>query len=283
MRNVAVSAIKIVLFIALGAGLAVGYIVMISPMIGLPVVKQMSPTANLAFEVAQFLSMFVPAALMMWFMDGKSPVAMGFAPRGMGGDFFSGSVVGAFIFFVGLGVAFAAGWARLDLQLQNFSMAALGLSALVMSIHAAMEEVMFRGYILQELMSKFSTATSVSVSSVIFVALHAGGLVKDEVGIVGAVNILLASVLMSVAYLRTRQLWLPIGIHAGWNFTQGPLLGISVSGNDLSEGWHAVALEGSKWVTGGQFGFEASLPGLVGPALGILLVLAFIRGPAAEH
>ena len=41
----------------------------------------------------------------------------------------------------------------------------------------------------------------------------------------------------------------------------GPLLGINVSGNDFSQGWHTVALEGSKWVTGGQFGFEASLPG----------------------
>ena len=126
-------------------------------------------------------------------------------------------------------------------------------------------------------MSKFSTTTAVIVSSAIFVALHGGALVQDEVGIVGAVNILLASLLMSVAYLRTRQLWLPIGIHAGWNFTQGPLLGINVSGNDFSQGWHTVALEGSKWVTGGKFGFEASLPGLVGPALGILMILLFAR------
>ena len=148
MRNVLVSAGKIILFFAIGTALAVGYIEVISPMIGFPVVKQMSPTTNFVFEVAQFLAMFVPATLIMWFMNGKSPAAMGFAPRGMGGDFLLGGVVGAFIFFVGLGIAFAAGWARLDLQLQNFSMAALGLSALVMSIHAAMEEVMFRGFIL---------------------------------------------------------------------------------------------------------------------------------------
>lgn len=281
MRDVGVSAAKIVLYLALGIGLAVGYIAIIAPAIGLPVVKNMSRTAEFVFEAAQFLSMFVPAALMMWFMDGKAPAAMGFAPRRMGGDFLSGAVVGAFIFFVGLGVAFAAGWARLDLQLQNFSMAALGFSAVVMAIHAAMEEVMFRGFILQELMSKFSTTAAVLVSSLIFVALHAGGLVKDEVGIVGAANIFLASLLMSVAYLRTRHLWLPIGLHAGWNFTQGPLLGINVSGNDVNQGWHAVALEGSKWVTGGEFGFEASLPGLVGPALGIVLMLLFVR-PKAE-
>ena len=277
MRNGAISAGKIILFLALGIGLTFGYIAVVSPIIGLPVVENIGPKANVAFEAAQLLSMLVSAMLLMWFMNGRSPAAMGLGPRGMGGDLLLGGLVGAFIFFVGLGVAFAAGWARLDLQLQNFSMAALGVSALTVTMHAAMEEVMFRGYILQELMSKYSTTVSVIVSTLIFVALHAGGLIQDEVGIVGATNIFLASLLMSFAYLLTRQLWLPIGIHAGWNFTQGPLLGINVSGNDLSQGWHTVAFEGSKWVTGGKFGFEASLPGLVGPALGIALILLFAR------
>lgn len=256
MRNAGISAGKIVLFFAMSAAMIVGYIEMVAPAIGLPVEKQSSPMTDVVFQGAQLLSMLFSASAMMWFMEGKSPMAMGLRPRGMFGDFFSGGIVGAFIFLVGLVVAFAMGWARLDLQIGNFSMAALGVGALFLTLGAAMEEVMMRGYILQELMSKFSTTASVIVSSIVFVALHLGPLIKDEIGMVGAANIFLASLLMSFAYLRTRQLWLPIGIHAGWNVTQGPLLGIKVSGNDFSQGWHTVALQGSKWVTGGAFGFE---------------------------
>ena len=168
-----------------------------------------------------------------------------------------------------------------QLNVASFSLGTFAVSAGVMLIAAATEEVMMRGYVLQELMSKFSAATAVIASSLLFVVLHANALIKDEIGIVGAANIFLASVLMSVAYLQTRALWLPIGVHAGWNTTQGPLLGINVSGTDFGQGWHTVAFEGSKWLTGGQFGFEASLFGLIGPLVGIALLLVFLR-PGAK-
>jgi uncharacterized protein len=277
MKKMAVSAGKIAMLIVSSALMIVGYIEMAAPAMGMKPGPGAGTAATIVFEAVQLLSMLIPATLMMWSMNGKSPYAMGLSPRGMGTDTLAGWIVGGFIFLVGLAVAFAAGWARLDLQLQNFSLLALGAGALTMGLHAAMEEVMMRGFVLQEMMSKFSTAASVIASSLLFVALHAGALVTDEVGLVGAANIFLASLLMSVAYLRTRQLWLPIGIHAGWNFTQGPLLGINVSGNDFSEGWSTIAFQGSKWVTGGEFGFEASLPGLVGPALGIAMILLFVR------
>jgi membrane protease YdiL (CAAX protease family) len=145
------------------------------------------------------------------------------------------------------------------------------------ALAAAGEEVMLRGYVLQELMSKFSTTASVIVSSLFFMALHANALIHNDMALIGAANIFLASVLLSLAYLATRTLWLPIGIHAGWNFVQGPLLGINVSGNDFATGWHPVTLSGPQLMTGGSFGFEGSLPGLIGPALGILMIVLLRR------
>lgn len=283
MRNMAISTGKIVLFFVVSLGLVVGYVAVVAPGFGMVPGSRASATANIVFEAIQLAAMLGTASMSLMFFDRKAPVSMGLAPRGMGVDFATGTVVGVFIFLAALAIAFYRGWARLDLQLQSFSMAAMAVSAVTMSLHAAMEEVMMRGYVLQELMSKFSTTAAVVASSILFVALHAGGLVQDEIGIVGAANIFLASVLMSVAYLRTKALWLPIGIHAGWNFTQGPLLGINVSGNDFSSGWHAVVLEGSKWVTGGKFGFEASVPGLLGPALGIVLIALFFRRQRREE
>jgi membrane protease YdiL (CAAX protease family) len=143
-----------------------------------------------------------------------------------------------------------------------------------MTLAAAGEEVMMRGYVLQELMSKFSTGASVVVSSLLFTALHGAALVKSDMALVGALNIFLASVLMSLAYLATRTLWLPIGIHAGWNIMQGPMLGINVSGNDFESAWKPVTMSGPEIMTGGAFGLEASVLGLIGPTLGILMMLA---------
>jgi hypothetical protein len=132
-------------------------------------------------------------------------------------------------------------------------------------------------------MGKFSTTASVIVSSLIFMILHAGALINSNMAVIGALNIFAASILLSLAYLATRSLWLPIGIHAGWNFAQGPLLGINVSGNDFAAGWHPVVLSGPELMTGGKFGFEASALGLAGPLLGIVMMVVFgrLRGAAA--
>jgi hypothetical protein len=159
-------------------------------------------------------------------------------------------------------------------------MTAMAVSALGMTLAAAGEEVMMRGYILQELMSKFSTPVAVIVSSVLFAALHGAQMAGSSMMPVAALNIFLASVMLSLAYLATRSLWLPIGLHAGWNVMQGPVLGINVSGNDLSSGWQPVTFTGPDMMTGGTLGFEGSVLALIGPTMGILMMLLFGRRKA---
>ena len=63
---------------------------------------------------------------------------------------------------------------------------------------------------------------------------------------------------MTGAYLVTRGLWLPIGIHAAWNFTQGGIFGVTVSGHP-AEGLIRGTLTGPEWLAGGEFGAEASV------------------------
>jgi hypothetical protein len=277
MQKAAVSTGKILLFFVLmalflaGSGVAMGALGMrvdANPMTG---------TAGLAMAALSVVSMFVPATLLNLAFDGKSPMAMGLQPGSAIADFLSGGLVGGFILVAALAGAFVAGFARFEPGLAGFSMQAFALSAGVMTLYAAAEEVMMRGYILQELMTKFSTAASVVVSSLIFVALHASALIESSTGAIGAVNIFLASVLMSLAYLKTRALWLPIGLHAGWNVAQGPLLGLNVSGFDLEVGWQPVVLQGPDMMTGARFGFEGSVLAMAGPLLGILMMLSMRR------
>ena len=270
MRKAATSAGKIVLYLVLVGLIAAGLMTFVLPRMGY------AESDKLPFVVlgaVNFVAMFVPAVLLKVLIDRQSPMAMGFHPQGSIADLLSGGVVGGFIFLCALAAAVFQGWAKIDMSAAGLSMAAMALGAVGSILAAAGEEVMLRGYVLQELMGKFPTAASVIASSLFFTALHAGALIGNEMAAIGALNIFLASVMLSLAYLATRTLWLPIGIHAGWNFVQGPVLGLNVSGIDIGSGWQPVTLSGPGMVTGGSFGFEGSVFGLIGPAMGILLMI----------
>jgi hypothetical protein len=277
MQKAAISTGKIVLYFLLMGLLVVGMMEAGWPMLKAQLGMTSAGPPILVLGVANFLAMSLPAMLLMGIFDRKSPMAMGLAPQNSIADLLSGGLVGGFIFLTAVAAAFLGGWAQFNPDFAEFSMSAMMIGAVGMTLAAAGEEVMMRGYVLQELMSKFSTSASVVVSSLMFTALHGQALVGSDMAAVGALNIFLASVLMSLAYLVTRTLWLPIGIHAGWNVMQGPVLGINVSGNDFSSGWQPVTLSGPEVMTGGSFGLEASVLGLIGPTLGIAMMWLFSR------
>lgn len=274
MRNAGISAGKILLYLILVGLIATGLMEFVLPRMGYPSGEKLP---FVVLGAVSFVMMFVPAVLLKVLIDRQSPMAMGFHPQGSVADFLTGGVVGGFIFLCALTAAVFGGFAAIDMSVAGFSMTAMALGAAGAILAAAGEEVMLRGYVLQELMGKFSTAASVVVSSLFFTLLHANALIGNEMAAVGALNIFLASVLLSLAYLATRTLWLPIGIHAGWNFVQGPLLGINVSGAEIGAGWHPVTLSGPAMMTGGSFGFEGSLLGVIGPAVGILMMVLMRR------
>jgi membrane protease YdiL (CAAX protease family) len=274
MHKAAVSTGKIGLYFLLMGLMAVGLMEAGWPMLKAQLGMTSAVPQIVVLGVVNLLAMSVPAMLLMGVFDRKSPMAMGLKPQGAIADLLSGGIVGGFIFSTAIAAAFFGGWAQFNPDFSKLSMNAMMAGAVGMTLAAAGEEVMMRGYILQELMSKFSTPASVVVSSLMFTALHGGALVGSDMAVVGALNIFLASVLMSLAYLTTRTLWLPIGIHAGWNVMQGPVLGINVSGNDFGSGWQPVTLSGPEMMTGGSFGLEGSLLGLLGPTLGIVMMLA---------
>lgn len=142
------------------------------------------------------------------------------------------------------------------------------------------EETGFRGYAFQRLIRGLGVPAAQILFALLFALVHWG-----NPGMAGAtriwatVNIGLAAILLGLAYLRTGSLALPIGIHLGWNWTQGTLLGFGVSGN-AEAGWWMPVLHGRpEWLTGGAFGLEASLPCVLVCSLAILL-LARWKGSA---
>jgi membrane protease YdiL (CAAX protease family) len=155
--------------------------------------------------------------------------------------------------------------------------AALGLPFAIAIASAVGEELTFRGGIFRVLEDSFGTAIAVIVSAAVFGLMHALNPGATEVST--AAIAIEAGVLLGLAYVATRNLWLPIGLHFGWNFTEGGIFGAAVSGHGYN-GMIQVSLSGPDWLTGGKFGPEASIVAvLVSVVLSaILLAITLRRG-----
>ncbi|HLY58589.1 MAG TPA: CPBP family intramembrane glutamic endopeptidase, partial [Stellaceae bacterium] len=137
------------------------------------------------------------------------------------------------------------------------------------------EELIFRGVLFRIVEEGCGTLAALAVSAAVFGGLHAwnpGASIAS-----GTAIALEAGILFGLAYAGSRTLWLPIGLHFGWNFAEGGIFGGAISGFP-AEGLLDVKLSGPDILTGGAFGPEASLVTLaVCLATSLILLLAIVR------
>lgn len=168
-----------------------------------------------------------------------------------------------------LGVYRITGWGTLEGWL-GFFMAGGVVASFV-------EEVIFRGVIFRWLEELAGSWIALIVSGALFGFAH---IANDNATLFSSVAIAIeAGVLLGAAYMLTRSLWLAVGLHAGWNLTQGLVFDVSVSGNEV-DGIVEAQLSGPQWLSGGAFGLEASVIALVvatGAGL-VMLAMAARRG-----
>jgi uncharacterized protein len=148
----------------------------------------------------------------------------------------------------------------------------LTLSAFVFVFAAAAEEVLFRGYPLQTFTRANLAWLGITLTSASFAASHLRN--PNVAGAFTLINTTIAGVWLGIAYLRTRSLWLPLGLHWSWNWTMGSVMGLPVSGiNSVAPAplLHAVNA-GPDWITGGAYGIE----GGAACTLALLVSIAFV-------
>jgi membrane protease YdiL (CAAX protease family) len=143
---------------------------------------------------------------------------------------------------------------------------------------ATFEELAFRGYAFQRLIEALGPVAATLLSSLLFGLAHYQ---NPQATLLGALNTALAGVVLALAYLRTRGLWMPIGLHIGWNVLLGIVFAFPVSGYRLAATGLEARLAGPAWLTGGGFGPEGSVVLTVVAALAVL-VLGRLRGLAAS-
>lgn len=143
---------------------------------------------------------------------------------------------------------------------------------------AVAEEVVFRGVLFRIMEQGLGSWLALALSALIFGGLH---LINPNATVAGAVSIVLtAGVLLGGAYMLTRRLWLPIGIHYAVNFFQAGVFGGPVSGGEAQNALFRPRFHGPDWLTGGSFGIEASIVTVVlgAAAAALILWMASRRG-----
>lgn len=194
---------------------------------------------------------------------------------GMGRELGMGLLIGAGLYTGCVLILAAMGIERIE-GLNPWSFM---IPAIAMALGSGVfEELLFRGVLFRSVETWFGSWAALVVSSLAFGLTH---LMNPQGTMEGALFIAVeAGVLLAAAYMLTRRLWMSMGFHMAWNYTQSGIFSGIVSGNDASQGLVKSTVKGPDLLTGGNFGVESSVIALVlCTTTGIvMLVMASKRG-----
>ncbi len=194
---------------------------------------------------------------------------------GMGRKLGAGLLIGAALYAASVLLLMIPGIYRID-GMNPWHLLLTGIAAAISS--GVLEELLFRGVLFRIVEESLGSWISLVVSSLFFGISH---LTNPGGTLAGALCISVeAGVMLAAAYMLTRSLWLSIGIHIAWNYTQSAIFSGIVSGNEGKPGLIRTTAEGPALLTGGSFGIEASVIALLlctGAGV-VLLIMAVRRG-----
>ena len=233
--------------------------------ISINAVPELSPHANVAdlvFRVIFLIASLGAGYLCVKLLEGLPWRSLGLTLHSHWlRDLIVGSVIGILSLAFATAIAFIGGglhFARSPAAISAIILTLL-VSALLFIIAALSEEALFRGYPLQTLTRAQLTWLGVLLTSVPFAAIH---LKNPNAGSwIAFINTALAGVWLAVAYLRTRSLWFPLGVHWAWNWALGSVFGLPVSGiTKIAPNPMLVGTDlGPAWFTGGTYGIEGGV------------------------
>ncbi len=188
-----------------------------------------------------------------------------FSGEGALRELWIGYLIGAGLMVTSIGIMWMLGYYRI-VGTDRFTVLIVPFFA--MAFTAVFEEVVFRAVIFRIIHESLGSWIAIVASAVIFGFAHGA---NPNATVFSSIAIALeAGILLSAMYLYTMRLWMVMGIHASWNFFQGNILGVAVSGTD-AHGILQAELKGPELITGGAFGAETSLI-----TIGICLIIGVV-------
>ena len=199
--------------------------------------------------------------------EGREPVEVGLV--GAGAAFGRGLAIGTLMFVAVItSIALVGSYEIVGRGSIPIALGYLGVTAAA----AVSEELVFRGVLFRIVEERAGTWGALLLTAALFGALH---LLNPDATLWGAFAIAVeAGGMLAAAYAATRTLWLPIGLHLGWNFATAGIFGTVVSGSDTPQGLLHGATSGPVILSGGAFGPEASVFAVLA---GLLMTAVFLR------
>jgi membrane protease YdiL (CAAX protease family) len=270
---------RLLLFILAGiaAWFVIGAVLWVAYAVVSAVAPQLRPSffaADAIFRLSMLASALGAGYLCARLLEGLPWRSLGLTLHvGWLRDLIIGSAVGFVSLAVAVGIATAGGGLLFSLNaaaVTSLLRSMIGSGALLV-VAALAEEAMFRGYGLQTLARARLVWLGLLLTSVPFGLAHLDN--PNVVPIVTFANTTIAGIWLGAAYLKTRSLWLPLGVHWAWNWALGwffglPISGINVVSNPLFKGTDI----GPAWLTGGTYGIE----GGIGCTVALILSTLFL-------
>lgn len=236
-------------------------------------------TSSVWLDYTTYTFMIGGLLLMFWLLYKRPLRQIGFYARGWFSQLMLGGALGAA--FMSLAVFLL--WITRSASLSGFNgpaiAQALFWAGLVKYIFVGFfEEILSRGYMMTALKTTRNRWVIILAPALVFGLLH---ILNDNVTFFSLANIALVGVLFAYLFIKTGRLWAPIGLHITWNFFQGYVFGIPVSGSGVpGSALMNTLFTGPDWLTGGAFGVEGGAICTLVILLGILFTRFYVK--AAE-
>jgi hypothetical protein len=230
----------------------------------------MNESVMIIIEYSGLFIVIIMIWLFMKFIDKQPLIEIGFQTQGRLKEINYGILFGLFI----MAFAFVFLSAIGEIVFLSYS---LDFNQILLSIAlfigvSFFEEIIFRGYMLKNLLESFNPFVALLISSLFFSLIHAS---NPNVTSLGLCNIFLAGIFLGVSYVFTKNLWFPIALHFSWNFFQA-MFGFKVSGLD-SYSIIEFMIPYNNMINGGEFGFESSILSIIVLFIGTIIIWNYFK------
>lgn len=249
-------ALAIIIFTQLFSGLIVGFFLVFKA-----IISGVEIDSNSIMEQSTLPSLYatlittIVVILYVLFIEKRNIYSLGFGKKHALFDYILGLLVGVIMFSTIIFILYITN----NLQFESASLSVLPIVIvffLGFIFQGASEEICMRGYLLNSIAARHNIVIAVVINSSIFGVLH---LTNPNVTVFSIINIILFGVFASIYALKFNNIWGVCALHSAWNFVQGNIYGLEVSGIPKVESlWHFKEV-GNDLLTGGKFGPEGGL------------------------
>lgn len=230
--------------------------------------KSKTSEQQLIIQFFSFIGTSIVVCFFVKYVDKEKFIDIGFRFKNRINEFWTGLLIGFIIMLIGFGLLVLLDEIKFQEIAINFKEISFSIALFILV--SLTEEILYRGYVLRNLMYSFDKYIALIISSIIFSTMHG---LNPYVDTIGFLNIFLAGILLGITYINTKNLWFPIALHFSWNFFQ-TFLGFNVSGQNAYSVIN-FKIEKSTILNGGAFGFEGSILSLIAITITIIAIIIY--------